>query len=657
MKRLFIFAAIAGGLFSTAQATELTAVTTGNRTFPTDLGGMINVKTAYGAKGDGKTDDTAAIQNAISSNVQGVHHVLYFPNGTYMISNTLTWKNLSGKWQSYMTLQGESQTGTIIKLTPNNKNFQSVQYPYSMLKMGSEGSGSGANAVGGGDDGFDNYVFDMTFDVGSGNPGSVGVDFFGNNYCGMRQVRIQSSDSAYRGVTGLLLTRDWVGPCLMNNVSVVGFTNGVQAGNTEYSITFDNLSLSHQTGQGILNNNNVLSIEGLVSNNSVPAINNSGSNGLITLIGAQMTGGLKGTSAIVNSGAIYARSLTGSGYSSMIADATGKVLAAANSTEYLSAPVTRQIPSTATLLALNLPIQQTPYFEEQDLTKWKSVVAEGADATGKVDSTVAIQKAIDSGATTVYFPNGTYMVHGTIYVRGAVRMLKGFDSTILPVAADYPSTNAIRGLFEIEDGTAANVTLDHFHLGTYTQTYASMIHIIQDSNRPLILKDSVYYNQLATQQAYANTKNGTGPLFLEDIAGGPWVFKYAQKVFARQLDVENPVTKVTNEGCDLWILGWKSEQAGTNILTNEGGSTEVLGGLVYPLGNIPVDQSAFIVNDASASFTYAASSYVVPSATAPDGDFKVQVSEWQGGSHTYDLESTSVKARGYGIMMPLYRSK
>lgn len=46
----------------------------------------VNIHT-LGVMGDGKTDDTAAIQKAIES-----HRVLYFPSGHYIISDTLTLK-------------------------------------------------------------------------------------------------------------------------------------------------------------------------------------------------------------------------------------------------------------------------------------------------------------------------------------------------------------------------------------------------------------------------------------------------------------------------------------------------------------------------------------------------------------------------------------
>jgi polygalacturonase len=55
-------------------------------------------KPPYSAKGDGKTDDTAAIQRALND-LMGQHRILYFPNGTYLVSKTLVWskKNSNGR--------------------------------------------------------------------------------------------------------------------------------------------------------------------------------------------------------------------------------------------------------------------------------------------------------------------------------------------------------------------------------------------------------------------------------------------------------------------------------------------------------------------------------------------------------------------------------
>ena len=72
-----------------AEATKL-ALAGGTMTGPIvgfeDKGGQVfNVK-AYGAKGDGSTNDTAAIQNAVNAANSSGGGVVYFPPGTYVIS-------------------------------------------------------------------------------------------------------------------------------------------------------------------------------------------------------------------------------------------------------------------------------------------------------------------------------------------------------------------------------------------------------------------------------------------------------------------------------------------------------------------------------------------------------------------------------------------
>ena len=49
-----------------------------------------NVKTDYGAVGNGVADDTTALQNALNAMGAGTFKVLYIPAGTYKITSTLT---------------------------------------------------------------------------------------------------------------------------------------------------------------------------------------------------------------------------------------------------------------------------------------------------------------------------------------------------------------------------------------------------------------------------------------------------------------------------------------------------------------------------------------------------------------------------------------
>jgi hypothetical protein len=71
----------------------------------------LNVKTQYGAKGDGISDDTAALQAALADQPR-MNRVIWLPRGTYNISSTLTMTQGFG-----VTIIGENPSTTTIEWT------------------------------------------------------------------------------------------------------------------------------------------------------------------------------------------------------------------------------------------------------------------------------------------------------------------------------------------------------------------------------------------------------------------------------------------------------------------------------------------------------------------------------------------------------------
>lgn len=615
------------------------------RTFHPDSG-MVNVKTQYGAKGDGVSDDTAAIQQAISATV---HHpgvgprIVYFPAGIYVISKPLVEKDLSGEWNSLLTLQGAGRAITFLTLTDNNPLYRSSAAPNAVLRLASQR----AKPNGAGNSAFDNNIYDLTIDIGHGNPGAIALDFLGNNYCALRSVTLQSTDSDHSGVVGLALHRYASGPCLMKNVLINGFDYAIRTAHNEYSLTFEDLTILNQKVCGIYNVDNILSIRHLVSKNSVPAVCNQTPTGLITLVGAILSGGSTKSSAIQNQGTLYARDITSSGYASVLQN-KGEIVPKTSISEYDSGPA---VGLSGKELSLNLPVEEAPYFEDTNLSNWKNVVAYGADPTGRKDSSAAIQSAIDSGASTVYFPTGVYVSAATLHLRGNVRVLEGFGSSLNPAGSVFQDPSHPAPLLKVESGKA-EVALNHMRIAAfYPHPSPGVVGIQQDSSRPFVLRDSIIGGP-PIAAAYQNTERGSGTLFVENVAAMPWEILFPQNVFARQINPEGNTTKITNRGGNLWILGLKTEGIGTNIETEQGGSTEVLGGLIYPVWKIPRERAAFVVSDSRASLIYAVSSY---KPTAEGSNFAIQIEETQHGA-TRSLLTTALPSRGLGTMMPLYRS-
>lgn len=69
----------------------------------------------YGAKGDGVTDDTAAINSAITAvSTSGSSRIVYFPEGTYKISSAIN------PAVAQLTFRGDHRTNTVISQTTAN---------------------------------------------------------------------------------------------------------------------------------------------------------------------------------------------------------------------------------------------------------------------------------------------------------------------------------------------------------------------------------------------------------------------------------------------------------------------------------------------------------------------------------------------------------
>lgn len=84
--------------------------------FNQSFAGIINVK-KLGAKGDGKTDDTKAIQAAINAAPENTVNTIYFPKGIYIIRSYTITKNYLENYflllHSNLTFKGEGKASTI----------------------------------------------------------------------------------------------------------------------------------------------------------------------------------------------------------------------------------------------------------------------------------------------------------------------------------------------------------------------------------------------------------------------------------------------------------------------------------------------------------------------------------------------------------------
>lgn len=604
-------------------------------------GSVINVKD-YGARGDGLTDDTQAISRAIRENIGPTPaKTLYLPSGTYVVSDRLEWRDSNGDWQPNFTFQGQNRDTTIIRLKDNTPGYEDPSKPRAVLFTASARRTSGSvdwTGLGEGNEAFRNHIFDLTVLTGSGNPGAIGIDYLASNMGAIRNVSIRSCDGA--GHSGLELTRHWPGPCFIKNVQIEGFDHGIHAGQAQYGVTFEHITLARQKVAGIRNEGNVLSIRGLTSTNSVPAVQNLEDRGLITLIDGRLEGGSNGVSAIENSdGHLYARNVTASGYRSAIAIG-GTALSGMAISEFSSLPPFSLFDSPAK--SLTLTVQETPEVPRDPLSQWASVTDFGADGNNNntFDNTPAFQRAIDSGASTIYVPAGRYLLSDTVHIRGNARRLDFMDSWIGTTRIN--SFGGARPIFKVEEGTPPVVMIERigsfWDVGSTTFPTTGVEHA---STRTLVIRNG---------GGHVRTNPGSGPLFLEDVGAGR-VECRSQNVWARQLNTEGLETVesyILNDAGNVWILGIKTEKPNTVMRTIGGGRTELLGGLVFPVFSVPSDLPAFINEESSHSLIYVMNAYDLAN------NYEIQVKETRGGVTRMLLKRDLPRRGGGGSTMPLY---
>ncbi|WP_420596066.1 NPCBM/NEW2 domain-containing protein [Deinococcus sp.] len=603
-----------------------------DRRYPADA--VINVATRYGAVPDDGKDDTAALQKAISENI-GKFSVLYFPKGTYNVSDTLRWKNTRGTYGSGVALQGENQSKTIIKLSNGafGGNKKAVLYTAS----------NQADSIGQGNNAFGNSINDLTVDTGSGNSGATGIDYVANNSASLRNLTIRSGDGS--GQAGLGLVRTWPGPLLGKNLRVEGFDYGIQVKNDAYTQTFENVTLTGQRKAGIYNDQNVLSIRKLKSINNVPAIisDSEHETGVITLLDSDLGGGSGNTNAIINTGTLYARNVTTSGYSSALKQ-KGNTVPGNTLGEYVSDP---RVDKNGVNNKFKLAVEETPEFFDNNLGNWANVASYRTNFSNERDDSDAIQKAIDSGKSTVYFPAGTYRLGKTVHIRGNVRHIIGIGA-ILDVTTGVTTFNngsSPQAMLKV-DGGSEPVIIDNFLLANWNNSSraAGLTWIEHASSRTLVLRD---LNQMANGKVFYKNAPGAGKLFIENVATLlPWQFNSPQDVWARQFNPENhnsttTGTLITKNGGKMWIMGLKTEDPRVVMNTN-GGELELLGGLIYPVSPVPSNMAAFVSLNTKLKLTYTTLQYNNP-------EYQVQV---QDGNDAF--RRTDMVRRNHHAAVALY---
>lgn len=517
--------------------------------------------------------------------------IVYFPNGTYLVSDTLVYSytDLKIKFTEInrcMHFQGESQKGTILRLKDHAPGFEAGKNKAVV----SFNHGEWSNVA------MQNSFENFTIEVGAGNPGASGLEFYSNNTGVVRNVSVRSLDPDKAGHAGLSLTVYNFSGVLVKNLDVDGFDYGVKVTQPRLYSVFENIHVGDQHIAGFYLEDNNVSLRGLTSRNKVPAVSVKGQMATMALLDGDFSGGSPDAAAVdCGNGFLFARNLKTAGYGTAIRYDGKTAVQGPEVGEYLSNAAFTLFP-VKEKRSLGLPIEETPEMPwDKDLQQWAGVDTFGAKGDGFTDDTAAIQRAMNSGRSTVYFQPGTYLVNGPIDVPASVRRINMMYCDLV-AGGDLQKMSNV-GLLRILDGKEPLFIEKLFAFELY---FGEQYFIDHASTRTLVLKDM--HTQVGAM--YRNSVPG-GKVFIENVASTDQFepvrncFTFTgQKVWARQINPERADPEVLNDGSDLWVLGFKSEGPGCAFKTTRDGRTEVLNG-IFNLWRNEKKGSPAVINDNS----------------------------------------------------------
>ncbi len=607
--------------------------------FPDDPKAVLDVKRDLGAKGDGKADDTDALQQAVyRCQASDFSRTIYLPKGVYRITRPLVFKPEAKGGEGAMVgpwFYGQERDTTIIRLDDKATGFGDPEHPQAAIRAMSRADSAHMNA-----DFFDRTIVNLTIDTGN-NPGAIGLLFYSNNTGLVRDVRITGN-----GVVGLELgLHDQNGPHLIQDVEINGFATGIHTASGINSQTISRVTVT-KAKVGLRHRGQVFAVEGLTVIGAPLAVDSD--EGSLCLVDCRFeapagTAGPAGPAVSLGAkGRLYAQRLTTTGFTTAI-HAPQKDLAGGIIAEFSSEPVTRPSGSAAPGSGLGLTPRPEPVVPlEKDPKKWVCANEFGAAFGDEDDDSAALQKAIDHaaeiGATTVYLRGGKggdpnwYWIKKDVKVHGSVNRIWGFGFIrLLGGPTDAPTYPENLAKFVVEDDPSAKaapvVVFEHLQVFAPWPNFGIEV---RSTKRAVLMR---------TCSGAAIARPGA-TLFMTNCVGHAYIEKGAT-AYLRQWNTEGTPKAVRvntrNDGGTMWILGMKTEGDGTKVLTRSGGRTEILGTLIYNTSGIRDDHPCIAVEDGSLSsachqeINFGGAFWNVPALEKLDGIVHtVPKRDWQG---------------------------
>ncbi len=577
-----------------------------NEVYPSDMfiengGRLINVKTSLtylgigpNAIGNGINDDSDGIIAAMDWVMNqlktwfaegGGHHwhkyyIIYFPDGVYKVSKPLVYSaarvidpvfpsatNREGTEK--LMLVGQSRENTIINLIDNATGFGPTDskpvVSFSRFDLGTIFNNMPATMQ------FRNF----TIDTGTGNPGAIGVDFYGANIARLDNIKVLGS-----GKIGVHI-RIGSAHGYYSNIIVEGMDYGLYIeGNEESHPTIEYLTLQNQNINAIYLKGMSVTMRKVQSMNSVNGVRLVGNGSKLphlVVVDGSFTGGNNSNTAVqIDAGFLYSRNINVQGYGSAVRKQSNTVWNGSID-EYVSEAITTYSPSrvrSTVIKSMNLPIEEYP------IVPWISDFSQWANVNNYPGRTTAekIQNAANSGKKVVYFPNNEYTIGSTVNIPASVEQIIG--------SCAYLSGS----------GALFNVNITSSNLLLFNGVNMKSGYIRQTAHRNLLLETtysgSAPYNSDLTSQGtkvFVNNCHGLLRGSGQSDNVKMWIrYNNNEKVDNWQFTAD--------PGSQIVMLGFKSEKTFSVFRVLDGAMFEVIGGVLNRYSIQPSTQQVGILN-------------------------------------------------------------
>lgn len=260
----------------------------------------------------------------------------------------------------------------------------------------------------------------------------------------------------------------------------------------------------------------------------------------------------------------------------------------------------------------NLTQEMAPFPKLPDIPngEWACVDDFGAIGDGETECSAAIQNALNSGKSGIYFGEGHYLIDRPVKIPASVRVIDFHFCDLF--AGEALKQAKGKGAFVVSEETDSMLTVCNLY--TFEQFYGYFRLIEHAAKRELLCRDlhtqtaAMYFNTVEGSTVWFDNCACTTGTYSQDAIlrrigktpefCGVIPFElHGQTVYAKNLNPERADVEVLNDHSTLLVYGLKTEGPGTMLKTINNGLSEICV-MIAGIGKTDAT-NALIVNDCS----------------------------------------------------------